>query len=421
MSDAVGGPDTARGDGRDGLVHREAPLAARVGVLGGLYLVQGIVWGFGGLLLLPRLAAAGVPLEQQTGIFALAGLPWVFKLGWGPVLDGATARRLGAGRVAALATAVVAAALLAMALLTPAADHVAGLAVAWLALNAALSLQDVSTDALAFDLVPAEARGRATAVMLAGHHVGAEALAGAWVGGIVAARGLPSGLIVLAGVALVVAVIVGATTRGPHAVREASLVDAARRIVRSRRGWQMLVFATLVFAADVLTSAVSGQWFVELGWSPEDAVARVVGILLVGNLVGYASAIAIVDRIGHGRVVQVASASLGVVWLVFAATRGWWAEVAYVQAFIVVQSCVTAWLYVATHAVLMDATVPEVRATQFAIFTACLNLPRVWVPAVGAWAVGGLGFVGTFAACGAWQVGIGLLAWALGIAARPVR
>jgi PAT family beta-lactamase induction signal transducer AmpG len=377
-----------------------------VGVLGGLYLVQGIVWGFAGLLLLPRLAAAGVSLEHQAGILALAGLPWVFKLAWGPVLDAPRLRRVGAGRTAAFATVIVAASLVAISTLDPPAANVRALAIAWLVLNVALSLQDVATDALALDVVPASSRGLAVSVMLGGQHLGAEALAGAWVGAIVATRGLAAGLWVLAAIALLVAVVVGATTPGPPVARTVGLREAALRLARAPRGAWMLAFAGLVFAADVLTSAVSGQWFVALGWSPEDAVERVVTILLVGNIVGYACAAAVVDRLGHANVLRSSSAALGVLWIAFAATQQWWTDVAYVQAFVAAQTFITAWLYVATHAVLMDATEPEVRATQFAVLTACLNLPRVWAPPLAAWSVGALGFAGTFAACGAWQIAI---------------
>lgn len=396
------------GEGVDDPVGSAAPVAVRVGALGGLYLVQGIVWGFGGLLLLPRLAAAGVPLEHQTGIFALAGAPWVFKLAWGPVLDQRWARRLGAGRLAALASVMVAAALAAMAILDPPSEHVAAIALAWLLLNVALSLQDVSTDALAFDVIAAAARGRAVSVMLAGHHLGAEALAGAWVGGIVARHGLPAGLVVLAGVTVVVAVAVGTIVPGGQgrAAPRVGLVDAGAALLSAPRGGLVVALAACVFAADVLTAAVSGAWFVSLGWSPEDAAARVVLVVLVGNLGGYVTAAAVMDRIGHAKMLAVSSAALGATWLVFAATGPLWHDVVYVQAFVAVQTFVTAWLYAATHTLLMDATQPKIRATQFAIFTACLNLPRLWAPLVGAWAVGAVGFAATFAGCGLWQVAV---------------
>ncbi|MBK8719021.1 MAG: hypothetical protein IPN32_30540 [Deltaproteobacteria bacterium] len=50
--------------------------------LGSAYLAQGLVYGWGGYLLLPRLAEAE-SLGAQAAIMSLAGVPWVFKLLWG--------------------------------------------------------------------------------------------------------------------------------------------------------------------------------------------------------------------------------------------------------------------------------------------------------------------------------------------------
>ncbi|MBC8073494.1 MAG: hypothetical protein IAG13_34555, partial [Deltaproteobacteria bacterium] len=165
---------------------RQLPLAVRTSVLGGLYLVQGLVYGFGGLVLLPQLAAAGAPLTHQAGVLALAGVPWVLKLAWAPLLDARIGRWLGAGRIAAVAMATIAAGLLAIAGIDAPTGAVLPIATAWLVINAALSLQDVATDALAFDLLRPAERGRGVSVMLAAHHLGAEALAGAWIGAVAA-------------------------------------------------------------------------------------------------------------------------------------------------------------------------------------------------------------------------------------------
>ncbi|MBV1858824.1 MAG: hypothetical protein KUG77_10460 [Nannocystaceae bacterium] len=56
-------------------------------LLTGLYTVQGAVFGFTTGVMVPSLAAAGVPLEQQAGVLALASLPWVLKLPVAVALD----------------------------------------------------------------------------------------------------------------------------------------------------------------------------------------------------------------------------------------------------------------------------------------------------------------------------------------------
>ena len=53
-----------------------------------------------------------------------------------------------------------------------------------------------------------------------------------------------------------------------------------------------------------------------------------------------------------------------------------------VIAFVALQAVATAAFYVGLHAALMDATVPAVRATHFAVLMALLNLPRAVVAPV---------------------------------------
>lgn len=400
----------------------EGSVARDVATSGGLYLVQGMVWGSGGLVVLPRLAAAGVSLDEQAGIFALSGVPWVLKLAWGPVLDLPAVRRVPPVLVAAIATAVIGGALAWLGGVVDPASEVARITWLWLALNVALSLQDTATDAFAIDRIPARLRGAATAVMLAGHHVGAELLAGAWVGAWVAARGL-AGLVNLAWVCVAIAVVVAMMSLGDPSGSRApaprgAVRDAVVALVRDDAGLRVLLLATVVFAADVATSAASGQWLFDLGWSPEQIAARIVWPLLGGTLTGHLIAAVAIDR-GHGHgarasAIAWSSAALGACWIGFALLASVWHVVAFVQVFVVVQAAITAVLYVAMHAALMDATAPALRATQFAALTAALNLPRVWAPLVATMLVGRTGFAAMFAICGLFQLAVAVMArWAI--------
>ncbi len=382
--------------------------------LGGFYLVQGIVYGYGGFVLLPRLAAAEVGLWAQAAILSLASVPWVFKLAWGPWIDAPWARRVGPGRVASLATAVLAGLLAGLVLVRDPAAALLVVASLWLAINVVQSLQDVATDALAFDRVAPADRGRAWSIMLGAHHVGDGLVIASIVAPMAARAGLPGATATTAAMVAALAIVLGlAWRRSATAAGRGARVELRQAAAALRSSGRAVVFAAVVFAADVLTSAISTEWLTQgLRWSPDELAQRLAWLIAPATLAGYASGAAVLSRWGARRVGAIACVALGLAWLGFAAAAPLWRVPAFVQGFVVVQAIVTAWVYAAAHAVLLDATAPQLRATQFAILTACTNLPRLWAPAAGAIAVASVGFSGSFALCGAWQIAVAaVLLW----------
>lgn len=403
MRDRAGVPSTGR--------------AGRLGILGSLYLAQGIVYGFGALILVPSLAAAGVALEAQAGILALASLPWVLKLLWAPLLDrfGGT----GSGRARWFATA----AMLAMAFVLVAlasrerltAEPVM-LAWLWLLLNTALSLQDVATDALVLDLVPPAERGLANGVLLGGHHLGAEGVGGLALGLLVAARGLQAALWGQALLMLALAGLPLLLPRSPAPAGAAAgsrLRDAWVHLVRRPGALTVAGLAAVVMSANVVVSTVSYEFWVQrLGWTVEDLSTRLGPFLLVVNVLAYVATTVAVDRLGHRRSAVLGSVALGLAWIGFGLLPGQWGRTPFLLGFVVVEASATAVLTVGLHAALMDATAPAVRATHFAALMALVNLPRAAVAPFAPAVLEALGWTGLFAAAGAFQVGIAaLLRW----------
>lgn len=387
---------------------RGTDRARRLGILGGLYLTQGIVYGFGGFILIPSLAAAGVSLEAQAGILALAGLPWVLKLGWAPLLD--RFGGVGSGRArwfAALAMLGMAVSLAALASRESLVSEPLTIAGLWLLLNVALSLQDVSTDALVLDLVPADERGLTNGVLLGSHHVGAEGVGSLGLGLVVASYGFSAALWGQAVIMLAVAglpLLLPRSESGGLVVRP-SLGATVMRLLRRRDALAVAGLAAIVMSADVLTATVSGQFWVQrLGWSVEDLSTTLAPLLLVVNLVGFILATAAVDRLGHGRSAALGSAALGGLWIGFGLLPALWGSTAFVVGFVALQALATAAFYVGLHAALMDATVPTLRATHFAVLMALLNLPRAVVAPFAPAVLDGLGYAGLFVAAGAFQV-----------------
>ncbi|MEM7153088.1 MAG: MFS transporter [Myxococcota bacterium] len=401
----------------------ESGRASRLAILGSMYLAQGIVYGFGGFILLPTLAAGGVSLEAQAGILALAGLPWVLKLLWAPLLDRFGGIASGRARAfAAVAMLGMAAALVGLASpddLIAVPQTVAWL---WLLLNVSLSLQDVCTDALVLDLVPASERGMANGVLLGGHRVGSEGIGGVALGMLVASQGLSVALwgqallmLVLAGLPLLLKrpeSVVSASQRAEQAGLKAALAE----LLRSRSTVTVALVAAIAFSAEVLTSTVSATfWIQRLQWSVEDLSGVLAPLVLVSNLVAFGLAALTVDRYGHRRSAVAGSILLGCLWAGFGVVPGLWDARGFMMAFVAIQALPTAMLYVGLHALFMDATNPTLRASHFAVLMALLNLPRVVVAPMAPGLLESLDYEGLWIASGVFQVVV-----ALAIARAPI-
>lgn len=392
---------------------------ATLGVLGGMYLVQGVVYGFAGFVLVPSLAARGVSLEGQAGLLALAGLPWVLKLGWGPILD-----RLG-GRGSASVRPVAAAAMLGMALLLaalargwPSADQAVPLSRlqwTWLGLNLLLSLQDVATDALAIDRIAPSRRGLANGIMLGGHHLGLEGIGGLVLGATVAASGIGGALWVMAAIVLVLAPLPALLPRGggvEGAHRESApgagaLLEALRELVTAPASRVAVVLALLVMVGDVLTSTVTGELLVNrLHWTPQRITSELPPLLLAANVAGYLLAAAVVDRLGAATATRWGGMLLGAAWITFALAQEAWTHDAFFRSFVVAQALATAVMFVGVHAALMRTADGPARATRFVVLMALLNVPRALAPKLAPPLVQALGLAGYFAACGVLQLAV---------------
>ncbi len=383
-------------------------------LLGGLYAVQGLVFGFTANLLIPTLAAAGVSLEAQTGVLALASLPWVFKL---PIALALDRLRPGAARAAGVAMLVLAAVLLGLASLGEGLVTFAGLGVAWLGINVLLAAQDVCADALAIDAVPPEQRGRANGVMWAGHHVGSTLLSSAAVGAVLTRAGLGPALAVLA--VLVAAGGVWAA-RSSVAVSLVPRASGLAQLLASPSTWLLGGFASVFLVADIGTGALGGAFLMQrLAWPIERLTTTFPLVVLVGQALGYGGAALVVDKIGHARSAALGSVALGLVWVAFAMLESSWSSVAFNYAFIVVQLIATALLYVGLYAWLMDRVNQSFRATHYAVLMSLLNVPRVWAPTLAPDALEVLGWPGVFMAAGAVQIALGGVAWLLRSTGRP--
>ena len=138
----------------------------RIGTLCILYFAQGFPWGFMLTALLSFLASKGLTIVESGQLTAMATLPWTFKLFWGPIIDSFTYEKMGKRRPWILfAQLGMALSLVAMTFMGDISDNIALLGWMFFLHNCFASLQDVSCDALAVDVLLPEEQGKVNGAM----------------------------------------------------------------------------------------------------------------------------------------------------------------------------------------------------------------------------------------------------------------
>ena len=138
----------------------------RIGTLCILYFAQGFPWGFMLTALLSFLASKGLSIAESGQLTAMATLPWTFKLFWGPVIDSFVYEKMGKRRPWILFAQIgMALSLVAMIFMGEISENISLLGWMFFLHNCFASLQDVSCDALAVDVLLPEEQGKVNGAM----------------------------------------------------------------------------------------------------------------------------------------------------------------------------------------------------------------------------------------------------------------
>jgi len=145
--------------------------AAKLGLLGSLYLSQGLPFGFFAQALPVLLRERGLSLPA-IGLSSLLALPWALKFAWAPVVDHTGFAGFGR-RKSWIVPLQLAAATLSLGLAFADSERaLTWLLVAVLLTNLVAATQDVATDGLAVELLAPHERGLGNGVQVAGYRVG---------------------------------------------------------------------------------------------------------------------------------------------------------------------------------------------------------------------------------------------------------
>lgn len=389
----------------------------RMFVMCALYFAQGVPWGFVTITLAAWIASNGFSAEQIGPILGVATLPWSFKFLWGPVIDRFSDGDMGRRRPWILVAQFTSITILTSLAFLGDLDAMIGqaahdghslrqvllspLAMIVFLANVCISLQDVSVDALAVDLLPESERGRANGFMYGASYLGTAA-GGAGLGYVVGRFGINAGII---GQALLLTMIsllpmfllerhgdkflpfgIGGNRRKAAAmqIKEVRRKDSASMLTLAKLLWRAFTIRSsvlglvLAFTAKiglgVLTAVLvsylinSGRWTQAQYTALNGGVAVFAG--MAGTLVGGFAA----DLRGTRFVLCSTTSVLAGLWMSFAIFPNLMDSFEATSLLLVAQEFLFASISVSLFAMFMTLSWPRVAATQFTTYMSCMNL-----------------------------------------------
>lgn len=372
------------------------------------------------LYLLLNLVPAWLKTEglslKVIGAFALIQFPYTWKFLWSPLLDRYALPWLGRRRGWMLVTQVLLLAAIAwLGRLSPTGQ--VGMVLALTALIAFLSAtQDIVLDAFRRELLPEIELGLGNAI-----HVNAYKIAGLVPGSVslILADHLPWGsvflitaLFMLPGAIMSLAVTEPAGAVAPRTLRQAVVEPFHEFFTRHgpRSALLVLAFIFLYKLGDSLCTALATPFYLDMGFSKTEIglVAKNAGLWpsVIGGLLGGLWMV----KLGINRALWIFGvvqwiAILGFAWLAWlGAAHSDSARLAVLAAVIGAEAAGVGLGTTAFVAYMARTTHPAYTATQLALFTSLMAVPRTFINASAGWLVEALGWFDFFLLCAALAV-----------------
>ncbi|WP_233279552.1 AmpG family muropeptide MFS transporter [Acidihalobacter yilgarnensis] len=372
-------------------------VAALMGFASGLPLLLTLT------LLQAWLTQAGVSLGE-IGLFALVGIPYTIKFLWAPLMDRYAPPLLGRRRGWLFALQLLLA--LAILLLGQTDPHRNLTEVAVFALLVALfsAMQDTVIDAYRRESLADDEQGLGASLYVWGYRVGMLVASG---GGLIMAQYAGFALTFAAMAALMLPGLV-TTLLAPEPVTHRPLPPSLRVAVvgpfvefftQRRNAVLILLFVLLYKLGDTLATTMTTPFYLELGYSKADigTVVKLFGFWAT-VLGGFAGGIGIL-RIGQYRALWLfgllqALSTAGFAWLVYTGpVIGWLAVIIAFENF-------TGGMGTAAFIGFMaNLTNREFTATQYALLTSLMGVPRTLLAASTGYMAASLGWADFFIVC----------------------
>ena len=300
------------------------PVNRQLFILLSLYVAQGLPIGFFTQAMPAIMRDAGVEL-RYIGLMSLLALPWALKFLWAPLLDryavGSLPLRKG---WILLANGFAVTALLVLSTQTLSWWLSSGIVLTMLllfSLNMFAASQDISTDALAVESVPAEQRGWINGVQVSGYRIGMIIGGGAILAWL-PVLGWQKAMLLIAAILLLASlpVLLSNGDKKPKSSNDSTAVDdsiihqepASEGVVASWKGlfnrngvWMWIGLLIIYKSGDAFGTAMLKPLMIDQGYDLSDVAVIIGSWGVVAGLVGAIVGASLVKPLGRIRALMV--------------------------------------------------------------------------------------------------------------------
>lgn len=369
-----------------------------------------------GSVLQAWLKVGGIDI-RAIGLFALVGLPYTLKFLWSPLFDRYAPPLLGRRRGWLFVTQIaLAAALVALSFAEPSYDSLLPISIAALLVAFFSASQDIVVDAYRRETLAENELGLGSALYVNGYRVGM-LLAGA--GGLILAERYSfhamfqiMAACMLAAVAITLAAPEPPLPEGrPRTLKDAVILPFRDYFTREG-AWLALAFILLYKLGDTMASAMTTPFYIDRGYTLTEigTVVKLFGFwaTIAGGTLGGIW----IMRMGMNRALWVFGFGQMISTLGFAALAGMPPTLAALATVVALENF-TAGLGTAAFVGFMAAlTDKRFTATQYALLSSLMGVPRVLASAPTGWLAAWLGWAGFFTFCAVIAIpGLVLLRW----------
>ena len=375
----------------------EESYRSRVLTLCALYVAQGIPWGFITVTFVTYLAAEGVAAKELAFLLTLGTLPWSLKFTWGPVIDRYQYRQMGRRRPWILIAQSGMILVLSTILLIPnPASDVQLIATIFLIYNIFTSLQDVSTDALAVDILKPHEIEKVNSYMFTSKTLGGM-IGGAGLGTIIGIVGIKGAILLQIPILLVIMMVPLLMTERPGEKRfpwdENQITEDEESLQNDRDFSEIIANVKTAFSLKstrlgiVLSLVLSLSFFLipvlpllfinELDWSEERFNATKGGLILIITMLGYIVGGQLGKKFGGKAVIIYSALGGALLTTTWGLTENWWSNDLFMISIWSIRTFVFAMVSMNIFSLMMKITWSEVGGTQFTAYMAMMNLSAI--------------------------------------------